>query len=53
MPRFTNRQTGHVVETSNPTERVQLLASGYAESKARTAAGKAADTKAEADKTSK
>lgn len=43
MPRFTSPDGKHTVETSNPAEGVQLRAAGYAESKARTAEGKAAD----------
>jgi len=45
MPRFTHKDTGHVIETSNARERVTLLASGYREQKAKTAAVRVADAK--------
>ncbi len=45
MPRFTHKDTGHVVETSDARERVTLLASGYREQAAKTAAVREADAK--------
>ena len=41
MPRFV--KDGHAVETLHPAERVSLLAQGYTEQKAKTAAVRQAD----------
>ncbi len=41
MPRF--EKDGYVIETSNPSESVTLRMSGFTETKARTAATRAAD----------
>lgn len=43
MPRFVSKDGKHAIETSHPAERVELLAQGYREQKARTQAVKAAD----------
>lgn len=43
MPRFVSKDGKHSIETSHPAERVELLAQGYREQKARTAAVKQAD----------
>lgn len=43
MPRFVSKDGTHAIETSHPAERVQLLAQGYREQKARTTAVKQAD----------
>ena len=48
MPRYVHKDTGHAVETSNPTEGVQLKAQGYREQAARTKAVREADKAAEA-----
>ena len=43
MPRFVSKDGAHAIETSHPAERVQLLAQGYREQKAKTAAVRQAD----------
>lgn len=43
MPRFVSKDGQHSIETSHPGERVQLLAQGYREQKAKTAAVRQAD----------
>lgn len=46
MPRFTSKDGSVVIETSLPTEAAELRSQGFTESKARTAATKAADAEA-------
>lgn len=43
MPRFVSKDGKHTVETAVPRERVDLLAQGYTEQKAKTAAVREAD----------